>query len=479
MSIDRQGLREMMARKIFGRGATRPDRYGLEIEVFPIRWKDGQAENVSLFGTGCNCSAAHREGTIPIIRDFARSAATGVAPVEVALPDGTRIEPSEGQSVGAFTFEPGGQIEFSGSAFATPAEAYTKTSSVLDAVGSRLSQDGIELYGLGLEPWHTLDEIGLQTLAPRYESMNDMFRDIGPYGQRMMRQTATVHVNLDFSSGDRALDRWRAAQLLSPFALATFANSPILEQKVTGFRSFRGEIWRHAAPNRCGVPERFLADSSTDPVDQYLDFALNAEVMVIRSEQGWFRPETAVTFAEWMEHGYAGCHPEEDDFLYHLTTLFPEVRPKGFMELRASDGQGRAFSSVPLTWWTALIGDDRSLSRVLDELRGTEADWHTYREHAARDGASSDLIGDRVRKLYGIARESVLASKAGFYSDEMRRSFEVFGERFTDRGRTPADDVLETFQRHGLDQAAFQGMQDAWSEAAGTSTPSSNPAKPS
>jgi len=418
------------------RGGTR-ERYGMEVEFFPFRPGPNGPEPVPLGGP-----AGHGEpdGVIAWVERFAATAPG----VEVVRP-GDSAGPEGPDFVGCFTFEPGGQVEFSCAPLATPGEAYEHTARVLDGLEVALAEHGVYALSFGANPWHGHDEVPLATDAARYVCMDRLFASVGPFGQQMMRRTAAAHVNLDFGGPIKGPRRWKAAQVLAPIALATFAYSPFENGALSGYRSLRGRSWRKLEPTRTGFPSAFLADPDGRPVEQYLEFALDARVMAVRHPDRWVPQLMPVAFRHWLEGGIDGQYPTLDDWRYHLTTLFPEVRPKGFLELRSADAQARAFRAVPLVWWTALIGDEPSTARVLDRIGHTAPALYDRWDQAAAGGLADPSLGADAKAIWGFATDAVLRAPKGFYTDEMVRAFVRFGERFTLRGRSPADEAADLF----------------------------------
>jgi glutamate--cysteine ligase len=220
-----------------------------------------------------------------------------------------------------------------------------------------------------MNPWQTVDEIGLQMRKPRYQSMDKHFTKIGPYGRRMMRQTCGMQVNLDFGGTETILaKRYLVANLMSPAATAAFTYSPIVDRKKTDCLSFRAKTWQHLDPTRTGFPklERIAKELSKEAcVQSYLDHVLAAKVVFVESLNHEV-PEPSITFADWIKHGYKGVTPTMVDFDTHLSLHFPEVRAKGFLELRSIDCQSRLWQTVPASLCTSLLYDEANLDAALD-----------------------------------------------------------------------------------------------------------------
>lgn len=476
LKLSIEDLRRDVATNLFPAvGSAGPDLFGMEVEVFPfVEFGSGAPKAAPAAATfaaehsprALGLSAADGyPGAIELVQAFAAQAGLE------ALRPGDSPDPELAGADGRFTFEPGGQIEFSCAPRRTPAAAYDATARALDGLEVAVREHGIRLISLGTNPWAAPGEVALQTDVARYVCMDRYFASIGPAGELMMRRTAAAHVNIDLGPASRATLRWRASQALSPLALATFAFSPLESGMHRGLASLRGTAWRKLDRSRTGFPDAFLRDPFGKPVEHYLDFGLEARVMLVRGSRSW-KPQTdGVTFAQWMERGIDGGYPTLDDWHYHLTTLFPEVRAKGFLEVRSADAQARPFRSVPLTWWAALLCDDESLGAVLERLEPTLGDLGQRWDLAAHEGLGNPELAADAKALYGWASESLLRAPAGTYSQEMVRAFLVFGERFALRGRAPADELLEIFlDRGGLDGEGWDALVHGWSEAVGLPT---------
>src|SRR5438067_207173 len=181
------------------------------------------------------------------------------------------------------------------------------------------ADDGIDLASVGIDPHNTIDSVPLQLHSPRYDRMTRYFDSIGPSGVRMMRQTAATQVSLD--PGRDPAARWRLLADLTPYLTAMFANSPRYAGGETGYRSFRARCWRLLDPSRTGIPHPALP-----ACEAYTQFALDAVDMMRTTENGAYR-----AFGDWAADGQWTDVEWED----HLSTLFPEVRPRGYLEVRS------------------------------------------------------------------------------------------------------------------------------------------------
>ena len=242
------------------------------------------------------------------------------------------------------SFEPGGQIEISSAPHATASGAVRATQSLVAAIREAMQPAGIELITNGIDPRNGIEAVPLQLHRDRYARMTRFFDAIGPSGVRMMRQTAAVQINVE--RGPAPAARWGLLNSLAPYIVALFANSRQYAGKQTEYASYRAHLWRTLDPSRTGLPWE-----STDPAVRYLAFALDAKAM--RSSDGT-RPW--LSFRDWMR-----AEPvSEDDWQFHLSTLFPEVRPKEFFEIRSADAIDSEHLAAPVVFVTGIVYDDES-----------------------------------------------------------------------------------------------------------------------
>ena len=220
---------------------------------------------------------------------------------------------------GRVTFEPGGQIELSSAVFPTGSALIQSMQRWMSLFNSRAKNAGIELRTVGIDDRNPITDVPLQLGRDRYTAMTRYFDSIGPFGIVMMRQTASLQINVD--RGERPLERWHLLNSLAPYLIAIFANSPSYAGADTGHKSYRAHIWRMLDPRRTGITW-----DARDPIGRYLEFALDAPV-ILSSREGY------PTFRELLEEKSA----TKEIWDVHLSTLFPEIRPREYFEIRSID----------------------------------------------------------------------------------------------------------------------------------------------
>lgn len=346
--------------------------------------------------------------------------------VQRALPGGSILPAS-----GTVTYEPGGQLEIS-TVPAKSADAVCESIAVdYSFAQGVLYEEDIQLVGKGYEPFRRPDRV---VNSPRYEAMETYFDTQWPEGRLMMRSTAAIQVNVDFPSNSHA--GWQLAHALGPFLAGTFANSPLAAGRPSGWQSTRLGIWQAIDPSRTAPA---LADG--DPAVDWAEYALAANVMFIEQDEDQFAPVKApLRFGEWIERGHELGYPSLNDFQTHLTTLFPPVRPKGWLELRMIDALDDPWWRVPILILSALLRDESAASSAAKAASTTLGMW----DQAAREGLNHPELRACAITCFEIARE-VLDGSPSEYSDVV----EAFNERYVRRGRTLADETLEKLGKAG------------------------------
>ncbi len=221
----------------------------------------------------------------------------------------------------ALTLEPGGQVELSSLPFHDIDAACAALALDARALSAHLERAGLGLVGLGLAPAH-LPRRCVDT--PRYAAMETYFDADGPAGRTMMCGSAAIQINLDAGHADDIEARWRRAHALGPVLAATFANSPLANGGPSGWRSARLATWDAIDRGRAAP----VGDDHGDARRAWVQYVLDAPVMLIRTPDRFTPMLVPLTFREWVTRGHRLGSPTADDLEYHLTTLFPPVRPR-------------------------------------------------------------------------------------------------------------------------------------------------------
>ncbi len=443
-----------------------PGQVGLEIEVLALRHPAAAADCPELVPLllGAHSLSAALEQIAPDQRWNCAYFPPDVDTSHQAILQSVKLERGD-----QLSFEPGGQFEYSSIPYPCLSEALERLAHVQQVLDQHLAEFDIGLLQVGMNPWHGVDTIGLQMPKARYRAMDQYFSRIGPYGRRMMRQTCTVQVNLDFGADETTLaKRFLLGNLLAPVATASFANSPILDGQVTDYASFRSLCWRHIDTSRTGFPDlRGIAKSLSKKacVDAYFAYLLNAPVVFVAAAD-YQVPAGRQDFRAWLDAPLLGQQPKLADLETHLSLLFPEARPRGFIELRSVDAQARPWQSVPAAYYAGLMYDNTSLDQALDKLLPLLPELGEYMHAAAfglRDQRLQRLSGDIMR----IARDGLARLPDCFKGEATTRAFAAYAEHFTNKNRTPADDIVDLVAsgKESMQSRSFYDRVHAtWSE---------------
>jgi glutamate--cysteine ligase len=346
-----------------------PRAVGVEIELIPIHALTRLPALPRTNGTPSTSSILSRLGG----SEGWREQSVENDPPSWKLPDGTSI-----------SFEPGGQIEISSAPHATASSAIEATRALAEKIQENMTAADIDLLPFGVDPYNGIDAVPLQLHRDRYARMTRYFDSIGPSGIRMMRQTAAIQINLE--RGQEPRKRWTLLNAVAPYLVALFANSRNYAGNPTEHASFRAHLWRTLDNSRTGLP-----CDATEPAVRYFAFALDAKAM--RSSDG---EKPWLTFREWMRVASL----TEEDWLFHLSTLFPEVRPKEFFEIRSADAIDSGRIAAPVVFATGIVYDDESAAAAT-KLLGAPSE--RLLERAGQFGMNDPRIAKVLPRLIEIA----------------------------------------------------------------------------
>ncbi len=332
---------------------------------------------------------------------------------------------------GRVTIEPGGQIELSSYPSPTVSEALDQVEGDALEMDDRLCALGFDSEYSAVD--HSRDPLRILQ-APRYDAMESFFDAQGRAGRWMMCNTSSIQVNVSNDGADPT-QRWYTLNRIAPALLATFANSRGVDASGTTWASLRQGIWASIDPGRTS-PVRLDAD----PAEAWLSYALSAQVLFVpKAEDGSFDGVgvgPGLPFGAWLALGSDLGHPTLEDFRYHLSTLFPPVRPRGWMELRVLD-------AVPV-WMRAAVAlavTTAVQSDVAAELQKRMPDVSDLYLEAALHGLSHPTIAQASATMMEIVDDH-----AHLVTDRVDHLEQLhdFTDRYTRRGRCPGDDLWST-----------------------------------
>ncbi|MGH3720842.1 MAG: ergothioneine biosynthesis glutamate--cysteine ligase EgtA [Pseudonocardiaceae bacterium] len=337
------------------------------------------------------------------------------------------------------TVEPGGQLEISSPPRASLTELIATVEGDIATLTDLLDPAGLVLAGSGSDPYRPSRRL---VDIPRYAAMETAFDRIGPMGRAMMCSTAAVQVCLDAGTSAEVALRWAALHDLGPVLLAAFANSPWMGGLRTGWASSRMRAWSALDPARTRPsPAPWDLAEGWDPAVDWARRALDTPLLCRRRLRGRWDVPPGVTFADWLSGALPG-RPSTADLDYHLTTLFPPVRPQGYLEVRYLDTQPTGQWLVPVAVLAALLADPAVTAAARDACAPTAGWWL----RAARDGLRDDTLAAAAIEVFELACRALAALEA---PAEVQLLVEEITEHRVRRGRCPADDFADAMA--GLD----------------------------
>jgi len=299
----------------------------------------------------------------------------------------------------SITLEPGGQLELSGAVLDNIHQTCTEVNTHLKQVRTVSEPLGAAFLGMGFQPKWRREDMQWMPKA-RYRIMREYMNKVGSMGQDMMSRTCTVQVNMDFSSEQDMVHKFRTSLALQPIATALFANSPFTNGRPNGFVSYRSHVWEDTDPDRTGMLP-FVFDSDMG-FERYVDYMLDVPMYFVYRD-GTYVNATGQSFRDFLDGRLAalpGEKPTLKDWEDHLTTAFPEVRLKRFLEMRGADGgPWRRLCALPALWAGLLYHQES-----LDAAWEIAADWSMeerlkLREDVPRTGLAATVRGRTVREI--------------------------------------------------------------------------------
>ncbi|MFS4097672.1 ergothioneine biosynthesis glutamate--cysteine ligase EgtA [Streptomyces sp. AF1A] len=343
----------------------------------------------------------------------------------------------------ALTVEPGGQLELSSPPTASLMECIATVSADLDTVRAVLAGDGLALVGIGHDPWHPPRRF---LHEPRYDALETCLDRGGPAGRHMMCASASVQVCVDAGHEEPGplghARRWWLAHQVGAVLVAAFANSPLMGGRPTGWMSTRQLMWTEIGAGRAGAPPL-----NGNPRAAWARHVLDSPVMCVRRDGGPWEVPDGLTFREWTRSRRPRT-PTREDLQYHLTTLFPPVRPRGHLELRMIDAQpGDDGWIVPLAVTAALFDDPqaaetayRSLKHLAERAVNLPAPHNPLWTDAARRGLADPELREAAAVCFAAALDALPRLGA---TTEVTDAVAQYMDRYVARGRCPADDLLD------------------------------------
>ncbi len=348
------------------------------------------------------------------------------------------------------SLEPGGQFELSGAPLEHIHQTCNEVGEHLREVRAISDELGVGFLGLGFSPVWSLEDTPMMPKG-RYKIMRDYMRKVGRLGHQMMFRSCTVQTNLDFSSEADMVKKFRVSLALQPLGNALFANSPFADGKPTGFLSYRGHFWTDVDIERAGMLPFVFEDGMG--FERYVDYALDVPMYFVR-RKGTYMDASGLSFRDFLRGELSilpGEKPAIADFEDHLSTIFPEVRLKTFLEMRGSDaGPWSQLCALPALW-VGLLYDERSLDAAWDIVK----DWTTAEREAMRLTAPAlgmDAPVPGGRRMQDLAKEVLDLARDGLKrrgrlstAGDDETGFLAELDEVAQSGITPAGRLLELY----------------------------------
>ena len=297
------------------------------------------------------------------------------------------------------TLEPGGQIELSGEPCESIHCTYAEFNQHIRELLEVTEPLGIIFLGLGMQPVSRLEEIEWVP-KKRYRIMGPYMLKVGTLGQRMMKQTATVQANIDYADEKDAMAKFRTGMGLAPVLISMFANSPICDGELNGYRSYREHIWTDTDRSRAGLLKFAFAPEAS--FAHYVEYALDVPMYFIIRKKDYI-DMTGMTFRQFLQYGYNGERATVEDWGDHLTTLFPETRIKRYIEVRSVDSQPPELMPALSALIKGAFYDADCLQASWDLVKG----WSWDERMQVYLDSHRDALTARIRRyaLLDIAKE--------------------------------------------------------------------------
>lgn len=350
------------------------------------------------------------------------------------------------------SLEPGGQFELSGAPLEHIHQTCNEVGDHLREVREIAEPLGIAFLGMGSSPLWSMEETPMMPKG-RYRIMKEYMSKVGRLGREMMFRTCTVQANLDFASEADMVKKLRVSLALQPLGTALFANSPFTEGRTNGFLSYRSHIWTDTDPDRSGMLTFMFEDGAG--FERYVDYALDVPMYFVR-RGGKYLDASGLSFRDFLNGKLPilpGEKPAIDDFVDHLSTIFPEVRLKRFLEMRGSDSGPWSRLCAFSAFWTGILYDETALDAAWDLVK----DWSAAEREAMRQavrtlGLKTPVPGGRSMQqlaldVLAISRSGLKARAKLNTAGDNESGFLSELDEIAESGMTPADRLLQLY--HG------------------------------
>lgn len=348
------------------------------------------------------------------------------------------------------SLEPGGQIELSGAPLKNIHQTCGEVHTHLHEVREICDGIGIDMLGVGHNPKWKREDIPWMPKG-RYGIMKNYMPKVGNLGLDMMLRTSTIQVNLDFSSEADMVKKFKTSLALQPVATALFAASPFVDGKPSGFLSARSNVWTDTDPDRCGMLPFVFEDGFG--FERYVDYMLDVPMYFVYRD-GKYIDAAGKPFRDFMDGKLdvlPGERPTMNDWSDHMTTAFPEVRLKKFLEMRGADGgPWKRICALPALW-VGLLYDDAALDAAWDLVKDLSvAERETLRNEVPRTALATPFkngtVQDLSKEVLAIARQGLQnRGRMDGYGDDESHFLDSLDD-VAESGRTLAEEFLDKYE---------------------------------
>lgn len=354
------------------------------------------------------------------------------------------------QGMASITLEPGGQFELSGAPLEHLHQTCAETGAHLSQLRDVCDDMNIAFLGVGFQPLWALEDIPIMPKG-RYKIMRDYMAKVGRLGRQMMFRSCTVQVNLDFASEADMVKKFRVGLALQPIATALFAASPFAEGRLNGFLSYRGHIWTDTDPDRTGMLPFVFEDGMG--FERYAKFALDVPMYFVYRD-GKYIDCSGQSFRAFMDgkmSALPGERPTAKDWEDHLTTIFPEVRLKTYLEMRGADaGPWSRLCALP-AFWAGILYDDAALEAAWSLVKSwTAEDRESLRRAVPALGLRAPIRGNSAQNIaqavLAIARQGLKSRAMADGSGQDETHFLQELDDIAATGVTPAERLIERYR---------------------------------
>ena len=345
----------------------------------------------------------------------------------------------------SITLEPGGQFELSGKNMTSVQQTYHETRRHFQELNEICEQHSFFSLPMGADPLSKLEEVPWVP-KERYQWMKNYMPGKGELGLEMMTKTASIQVNLDYANEADMVKKMRVSQALQPIVTAIFANSPFSNGKPNGYLSYRSHIWNHTDPDRCGFLP-FIFDDDFG-FERWVDYLLDIPMYYIYRD-GRHLSANGLTFREFF-HGKHALKPTLEDWETHVSTIFPDVRLKQFMEMRGADASCVSSIAALSALWVGLLYDSQTLEEAYELISKWDVDTmqelRTQVPVKALKAAGGNLhAGDISKQIFRMASDGLHRRAKQLDLEDESRFLEPV-RQITETGVTQAEELLQRFK---------------------------------